>query len=121
MNLADLISIIDSGADSIVRDVVGERTEEYRTAESEAKSYKSGGYSGTAPSSVKSWADAKGWTGEKAADDILATAGQWRAASAAIRAARLKHKERARNGEDLVAVLASWLTFTKALRTNLGV
>jgi hypothetical protein len=121
MNLADLISIIDSGADSIVHAVVGERTEEYRIAESEAMAYRDGGYAGEIPLSVESWANPKKWTGQQAADNILATAAQWRSAQAGIRKERLAHKERARNGEDAAAVLASWLAFAKALRTKLGV
>jgi hypothetical protein len=121
MNLRDLISIIDTGWDAVVRDVVGERVEEYRTAESEAATYKASGYADPIPASVKSWADPKGWTGQQAADDILATAAAWRGASATARTVRLAHKERGRSGEDLNVVLADWLAFVKTIRTSLGV
>jgi hypothetical protein len=121
MNLANLRSLIDTGADSIVRDVVGNRTEEYRTAESEAQAYKDAGYTGQAGANVNSWALAQGWTDQQAADDILATAASWRGALEAIRAKRLLLKAQARNGADLDVALAQWLAFERFIRSQLGV
>lgn len=65
---------------------------EYLQAESAARSYADSNYSGEVPSSIQSWSDATGMTAEVAADDILATAQQWRNVLDQIRAIRLSGK-----------------------------
>lgn len=86
---------IDKVADEVRYKFIGDaaRIKEYDTANQEAEAYKAAGYSGDVPQSVKSWAEAKGWTGQSAADDILATAAAWNAVLYGIRDARLKGKE----------------------------
>lgn len=96
---AALVLAIDATADAARLAVAGDplRAEEYRIAEGEAKAYQAAGYAGDVPPAVASWAEAKGWTGQQAADDILAVATAWNAALYAIRDARLKAKEAVRN------------------------
>lgn len=118
------IAKIDQDTDAIIRDVIGERGNEYKLAEEEAKSFKAAGYAGTVPASVKSWADAKGWTATVACDDILATAAGWLNAQSSIRSNRLARKEEARKATTAAGVdtaLASWATFVAQVRTSLGV
>jgi len=119
-----LIAKIDADTDSLYAAVVGNRAAEYTVAETEATAYAGAGYTGTVPASVASWATAKGWTAQQAADDINATAAAWRTAQAAIRAARLLRKEQARTAADLAALAttrAQWAGFVAAIREQLGV
>lgn len=115
---------IDADTDSLYAAVIGNRAAEYTAAEAEATAYADAGYTGTVPASVASWATAKGWTAQQAADDINATAAAWRTAQAAIRAARLLRKEQARTAADLAALAttrAQWAGFVAAIREQLGV
>ena len=118
------IAKIDADTDAINTAVVGSRAQEYELAEKHAQAYKDAGYTGTVPSSVQSWATAKTWTATQAADDILATAAQWRGAQAAIRAARLLRKEQVRNAADtagITAAMTAWAGFVAYMRGQLGV
>ena len=118
---AAFIRQIDADTDAIYRAVQGDRAMEYVLAESDAKAYKSAGYTGTVPDSVASWASAKGETATWATDDILTTARGWRQAQSAIRATRLTCKEQARTATDLAPVVAQWAGFVVAIKTALGV
>ena len=114
---------IDADVDAINLAVIGSRAQEYELAEKHGLEYKDAGYTGTVPSSVQSWATAKAWTATQAADDILATAAQWRTAQAAIRAQRLLRKEQVRAATDaagVAAVMAAWAGFVVAIRGQLG-
>ncbi|MEI7682541.1 MAG: hypothetical protein WCK07_24320 [Betaproteobacteria bacterium] len=116
-----LIKQIDSDTDAIFTAVQGNRASEYAQAEIDANAYKTAGYTGAVPSSVQSWATAKGQTTTWAADDILATATAWRGAMAAMRANRLLCKEHARTATDLAPVAAQWSGFVATMRAALGV
>ncbi len=121
---AEFIQQIDSDVDAIYGQVVGNRAEEYRLAEDQATAFIAANYTGTVPSSVKSWADAKGWTAEMAANDIAQTAAQWRYAQALIRSNRLQRKEQLRTAIDFNAVntvMAFWNGFLGAVKGQLGV
>jgi hypothetical protein len=95
VNREALAADIDHCADALRLAIVGDplRVEEYRVAREEAAAYIAAGYTGTVPSSVQSWATAKGWTAKQAADDIATTAQQWSNALSAIRSIRLTGKE----------------------------
>ena len=116
-----LMRQIDADADYIYGAVQGNRGIEYTMAEAEATAYKAAGYTGTVPSSVGSWASAKGQTATWAADDILATAVAWRGAMAQIRAQRLARKEAAKTAPALAPVAAQWTGFVAGIKTALGV
>ena len=118
---AAFIRQIDADTDAIYRAVQGDRAMEYVLAESDAKAYKSAGYTGTVPDSVASWASAKGESATWATDDILTTATGWRQAQSSIRATRLTCKERARVEADLAPIAAAWDGFAVAIKTALGV
>jgi len=101
----DLCTRIDSEADAARLKIAGDplRVVEYQQAETEAAAYKAAGYTGTVPPSVQSWDEAKGWTAQQAADDILTVAAGWRQALYALRDIRLKGKETIRAGADEAA------------------
>lgn len=70
--------------------------QEYLMAYEDALAYQAAGYAGAVPAGVQTWADAKGWPAQQAADDILATRALWKGVSAAIRGLRLSGKEAVR-------------------------
>jgi len=106
---ADLCARIDREADAARLKIAGDplRVVEYQQAETEAAAYKAAGYTGTVPPSVQSWAEAKGWTAQQAADDILTVAAGWRQALYVLRDIRLKGKEAIRAGADEAAANAA--------------
>lgn len=68
---------IDADVDQLYARVIGNRAAEYEQAEREATVYTQVGYAGPVPGMVSAWAQAKGWTGQQAADDIVAQAAAW--------------------------------------------
>jgi hypothetical protein len=118
-----LVLGIDANVDAIYRAVVGDRSDEYQAAREQALTYQQGGYTGTAPACVASWAQAKGWSAQQAADDILATATAWETLRDNIRAARLLAKELARTASDasaLQTVATDWASTLAQLRVAAG-
>jgi hypothetical protein len=115
---------IDADADAIYGSVLGNRGEEYKGAEADAKAFKQAGYSGAVPTGVSSWVAASGMTAQGAADDILATADNWRGAMAQIRSNRLARKkavEAAADQAGIDAAMAQWNGFATAMRAALGI
>lgn len=90
-----LCAAIDHAADAARLLIVGDsvRVVEYQRAEAEATAYAAAGYTGTVPPTVQSWAEAKQWTAQAAADDILRASAAWNTALYALRDIRLKGKE----------------------------
>jgi len=118
------ISRVDTDTDRLIQSVIGGRGSEYELAEKEATSFKSAGYTGTAPSSVTAWATAKGWTTAQSADSIISAATNWRTAQARLRSARLHSKELARlaaDGVELDAVKAGWGILFDGIKESLNV
>ena len=93
---------IDAVADQVRRELAGDplRVAEYDRAAQEAGAYQAAGYSGEVPASVLSWAQAKAWSPQAAAEDILRAARQWEAALYGLRDQRLKTKEAIRSATD---------------------
>lgn len=91
----ELCKQVDDKADSARLKIAGDplRVVEYQRAEAEAKAFAAAGYTGTVPPTVESWAEAKDWTAQVAADDILRASAAWNAALYAFRDIRLKGKE----------------------------
>lgn len=87
---------IDLAADAARASVLTDplRALEYERAASEARAFAAAGYAGDMPPAVQAWADAAELTPQAAADSIIAEADAWQAALLAIRAARLKGKQR---------------------------
>lgn len=115
---------IDADTDAIYGSVLGNRSEEYTGAATDAQDYKTAGYTGTVPAGVQSWATATGWTARQSADDILATAAQWTEAQANIRAQRLLRKVQIRaatDSVDITAAMSEWAGFVAYMRGQLGI
>jgi hypothetical protein len=87
---------IDEAADAARVAVIGGslRALEYERAAAEARAFAAAGYVGDMPPSVQAWADAAELEPQAAADSIITEADAWQAALYAIRAARLKGKQR---------------------------
>jgi hypothetical protein len=119
---AAAIAAIDADVDAIYRAVIGDRAAEYIEAEAQAQAYAAAGYEGAVPPMVASWATAKSWTAQQAADDIIATAIAWRGAQEVMRAQRLLRKEQMRVAADaaLATAQAAWAGFRGAIRAQLG-
>jgi hypothetical protein len=119
------IKRIDRDVDAIYAGVIGNRASEYTLAESEAGAYKSAGYPASpVPESVQAWADAKAKTPAWAADDIIATATQWRTAQGILRSNRLSAKESVRMATDKAGIdtaMAAWAAFVDATKTGLNI
>jgi hypothetical protein len=114
---------IDADTDAIYVAAIGNREPEYREAEAAANAYKDAGYTGDVPSAVQSWATAKDWTAQQAADDILAAAELLNTAKLAIRAQRLLRKEQVRAAATVKAVdtaMQQWDGFVVAIKGQLG-
>lgn len=121
---AELVARIDADVDAIYDKVMGRRQAEYERTEAEARAWADGGYEGPAPATVQSWAIAKGWQAQAAADDILAVSAAWRTAQEVMRAQRLLRKEQARaalGSASLRAVEGTWTGFVAAIRAQLGI
>lgn len=104
-----LLREIDAAADSTRSVTLGSEPKlaEYQRAAAEAQAFKDAAYKGEAPPAVRSWAEAKGWDGQQAADSILAKAAACEQALHAIRDVRLKGKEAVRQAADETAACAA--------------
>lgn len=87
---------VDQAADQARRNVLGDslRAVEYQLAASEAEAFAASNYEGAVPATVQAWMDAVDKDAVSATADILEEANAWRGALYAIRAARLKGKQR---------------------------
>ncbi len=115
---------IDADCDDIFAAVVGNRLSEYSASEADATAYKTAGYTGQVPMNVHCWALAKGQSDQWAADNILATAEQWRGAQSLIRANRLGRKEDVKNSanaERVTIAMNAWDAFLVVIRKQLGI
>lgn len=108
---------IDHVADITRTSVVGDpvRVKEYERAEQQAKAFQNAGFEGPVPSSVGSWATAKGWTPQLAAEDILSASLRWYTALDGIRALRLIAKESVRNALTISEINNTTTNFSTTL------
>lgn len=104
-----LCTEIDSQADAARLKIAGDplRVVEYQRAADEAAAFAAAGYAGTTPPTVATWAEAKGWTPQQAADDILATSVGWNQALYVLRDIRLKGKELVKSAQDETTATAA--------------
>lgn len=89
-----MVGRIDTIADAQRARLVGDPVKafEYLEAEKGAVAYRDAGFTGTVPAVVQSWADARSWTAEQAAQDILTEAIMFHMALNIIRGIRLSAK-----------------------------
>lgn len=118
--VADATRMIDDSAGKIIRDVIGDRAEEYRQAEDEAKIWTASNYVGDVPPSIAIWASVAHITAIDACKSILEQARVWRDALVQIRSARLTCKSIAESGQ-VEQALAQWATLEAEIRASLGV
>ena len=123
-NKAALVAKIRTDANKVIGDAIGNFGNEYTKAKVDSDAFKAAAYLGAVPSSVSSWATAKGWTAMQACDDILLTASNFLGAEVALRANRLQRTEAAKactTQAQLDTVAAQWAGFVSAIRSSLGV
>lgn len=111
--IADIDRIADASRLMVVGDAA--RIKEYERAEEQAAAYRDAGFIGDAPPCVACWATAKEWTGQQAAEDILAASARWLGALEGIRALRLQAKEDVRRALDAVEAEAIRANFSATL------
>ncbi|KAB0507772.1 hypothetical protein [Pseudomonas moorei] len=113
---------IDVAADLARRVVLGDslRAVEYQLTAQEAEAFAAAGYTGDMPPSVQAWADAAELEPKAATDSIIAEADAWKTALYAIRAARLKGKQRALKATSHDAAEALADTAIAAIRDSIA-
>ena len=96
------VTRIDIVADAHRRKLVGDplKAFEYLAAENAAISFRDAGFAGDVPPCVQSWALARGWTAQEAAESILQEAAMTRGALELIREIRLTAKYRIQEAVD---------------------
>ena len=123
-NKSDALLSIDKLSDDIVTTVIGRRDTEYLMAEQQAKAYIDAGYKGDTYPYVDSWAQAKSSDQKWAADNIIETAGVWRAAQSDMRKKRLKSKEDIRNAtatDQIDNIVNIWVKDIGIIKQQLGI
>tara|TARA_R110000868_G_scaffold9742_4_gene47967 strand:+ start:6899 stop:7531 length:633 start_codon:yes stop_codon:yes gene_type:complete len=117
------IKSFENDTDSLIREVVGERANEYLLAEEEAIAFKAGGYiDADVTPSISSDAIANGRTNTEACDLILAMAVSWRDAQEKVRANRLLAKAQVKVAtliSEIAPIKATWDGFLATLRTQI--
>lgn len=113
--------------DAVYADAVGNRTEEYKDAESDARAYKATGYTGTVSDYVHDFAvdnpTGQVQTDQWAADQIIARADAFASAKLSMRSQRFASQAAMRaatTADDLNTVVAAWNNFIATTRQNLG-
>lgn len=118
-----LIRKFERDTDDLIREVVGERANEYLLAETEAIGFKATGYSKEmVPESVTSDAIANGRTNRESCDLILTMATNWRTIQMALRTNRLLAKAQIKATtliSETAPIKATWDEFLVTLRTQI--
>lgn len=123
VNVSVFLKQVDTDTDYIYGSVVGNRSSEYLQAEADATAFNANPTM-QPPSSVTSWANAKGWSNAQAAEDIISTALFWKQVQSNIRANRLATKEKAKlatNQSELISIKQAWIAFVKSIKSQLGI
>jgi len=121
------ISRTYADVDRVYADAVGNRTEEYKDAEADARAFAAAGYTGTPSDYVHDYAlhnpTGSAQTDQWAADQIIARADAFAQAKLAMRSTRFASQAAIRAAatpDDLNAAVATWNGFIASLRTQLG-
>ena len=117
-----LATRIYGDVDALTFLAVGNRTQEYLTAEQEAMAFALDDYQGDPPESVASAAEAFGYTLQEAADDILTQAQKWRGAQALMRRKRLWYRTRVLQADEsqLMVLAGEWAQFVEEMKVLLA-
>lgn len=107
-----LIIKFESDTDNLIREIVGERSNEYEIAEQEAIIFKQAGYpENHVPGSVSSDAIANGYSNIIACDLIITMATNWRMVQSSLRSNRLLSKANTKNAltnAELDTIESTW-------------
>lgn len=113
--------------DAIYADAVGNRTEEYKDAESDARAFKAAGYTGTVTDYVHDFAlhnpTGTEQTDQWAADQIIARADAFASAKLSMRSQRFASQAAMRaatTNAELDSAVNAWNSFIATTRQNLG-
>lgn len=113
--------------DAIYADAVGNRTEEYKDAESDARAFKDAGYTGTVSDYVHDYAlnnpTGTAQTDQWAADQIISRANAFAQAKLSMRSQRFSSQAALRAAAvnaDVDAAVSDWNNFIDTTRANLG-
>lgn len=120
---ANAVLRFEADTDDLIRQVVGERSNEYEIAEQEATAFKAAGYPEfDVPFSVSSDAVANGRTSQEACDLILLMAENWRAVQGILRSKRLMTKAQIKQitvEADADVIITEWDEFINSLRAQI--
>jgi len=120
---ASAIAKTYADTDAIYASAVGNRSDEYKLAETDALAFKATGYAGTCPITVSSWKPSSTLTNQQKADTIIAQSVALRGAITAMRTQRFASQDAMSNATtqaQLNAAVATWDAFIAATRTSLG-
>lgn len=113
--------------DRVYDDAVGNRTEEYKDAEADARAFAAAGFTGTAPSSITSFAQSNPTgavqSNQWAAEQIIARADAFASAKLSMREKRFEQQAAMRaatNQAQLDAAVSAWQSYITTLRAQLG-
>jgi hypothetical protein len=108
--------------DGIYALAVGNRAEEYKQAEADARAFKSAGYSGTPSEYISGWATVKGLTNQQSADAIIARADALATTKLSMRNQRFTSQAAmlaAKTQAKLDTAIAEWDTFIVTIKAAL--
>lgn len=109
--------------DEVYTIAIGNRAEEYKQAEADARAYAAAGYTGTPTAYVSGWATAKGLTNQQSADAIIARADALTAAKLSLRNQRFVSQaamSAATTRSELDAAVATWDAYVAATKAALA-
>lgn len=113
--------------DAVYADAVGNRTEEYKDAESDARAFKAAGYTGIVSDYVHDFAlhnpTGTAQTDQWAADQIIARADAFNSAKLSMRSQRFASQAAMRaaaTADDLNTAVSAWNNFIATTRQNLS-
>lgn len=120
---ASAIAKTYSDVDAIYDLAIGNRAEEYKQAEVDARAFKAAGYTGTPSAYVSGWAAVKGLTNTQSADAIIARADALTAAKLSLRNQRFTSQasiNAATTSIEVDTAIAAWDVFIAATKAALA-
>lgn len=117
------ISKTYTDVDTIYALAIGNRAEEYKQAEADARAYAASGYTGTPTAYVSGWATTKGLTNQQSADAIIARADALTAAKLSLRNQRFVSQAAmlaATTRAELDTAIAAWDAFVASTKVSLA-
>lgn len=120
---ASAIAKTYADVDDVYALAIGNRAEEYKQAETDARAYAAAGYTGTPTAYVSGWAAAKGLTNQHSADAIIARADALTAAKLSLRNQRFTSQAAmttATAHAELDTAIAAWDSYVAVTKVALA-